>query len=139
MRKLIKSKLVRQGLTFLHWGLTIPPLLLLVGLFGMSARTEHLIGEFPKPSINDPYQLGKDDLIYQNWITFTRGSLDLTVLGLILWFCLTTVTFLFHRRYWSKEESSTITLHRFLPIGIYVFIHLVILFEPTRRLDWFFD
>ncbi|MBW4508331.1 MAG: hypothetical protein KME64_17720 [Scytonematopsis contorta HA4267-MV1] len=139
MQKFIKLKVVRRVFVVLHWGLAIQPALFFVGLVGMSERAAQLLGKFPKPSINDPYLFGQNDLTYQNWIRFANIFCQLTFICLIPWFCLTALTLLFHWRYWSKEESNAIALYRFLPISIYILSFLIILFEPTNRFGWFLD
>ena len=139
MQKFIKLKAVRRTFTVLHWGLAIQPALFFVGLVGMSERAAQLLGKFPKPSINDPYLFGKDDLTYQNWIRFANIFCQLFIISLIPWFCLTALTLLFHWRYWSKGESNTIVWYRFLPIIVYILSVLIIIFEPTNRFGWFLD
>ncbi len=134
-----KSSVVKRGFTVLHWLLALMPALFFVGLVGMSHRATQLLGYFPKPFINDPYLFGQDDQLYQAWIAVAGWFCWLAILSLIPWFCLTALTLLFHWRYWSKAESRAIALYRLLPIVLYVLSWLIIVFEPTDRLSWFFD
>ncbi|MGG6294735.1 hypothetical protein ACQ4M4_09940 [Leptolyngbya sp. AN02str] len=139
MQTWVAPMAVRRGLTLVHWGLAVMPTLFLIGLVGMTARAAQILGQFPQAYINDPYLFGQDDPTYYRWVEFAGIGFGLMLLSWLPWCILTALTLLFHWRYWSKTEPKAIALYRFLPIAIYVLMHVIILVEPTNRLGWFLD
>ncbi|PSN13453.1 hypothetical protein C7293_15850 [filamentous cyanobacterium CCT1] len=113
------------------------PVLLLVSLWGMTARAGQLLGRFPHPFADDPYQFGADDRPYRAWVWLVDQSFSLTILSWLPWAGLVGLTLWCQWRYWSKGGRSA--LPWLLPVGIYAIAHLVLLFEPTNRIGWYLD
>ncbi|TAD80404.1 MAG: hypothetical protein EA001_01055 [Oscillatoriales cyanobacterium] len=131
--------IVRRGLTLVHWLLALAPLLLWMGLLGMLERATRILGKIPQPSINDPYQFGQADSLYQAWIHIAGVGLWLVILSWLPWCVLTAVSILGHWRYWSKQEPQSVALWRFGPIALYLLGNVALYLDPLNLLAWFLD
>jgi len=139
LKRWIQAKSVRRGCTVLHWVLALMPIALWVGLLGMAARATMLLGKVPQPSINDPYQFGQTDAIYQGWIRAVEISAYLAVLSVIPWLCLMSFSIFAHWRYWSKDEARSTAGYRFLPMALYLLAYILLVVDPLELFAWFLD
>ncbi|WP_035991611.1 hypothetical protein [Leptolyngbya sp. KIOST-1] len=135
----LSSAPARRVLTALHWLLATFPLLLLVSLWGMTARAAQLLGTFPRPFVNDPYQFGADDRPYRAWAWLVAETFNLTALSWLPWLGLVGLTLWCQRRYWSKRGGGWSALPWLVPVGLYVLAHLALIFDPTGRVSWYLD
>lgn len=139
LKRWLQMRSVRRGVLVLHWVLALLPIGLWIGLVGMAARAAMLLGKVPQPSIDDPYQFGQTDAVYQGWIGFVEVSAYLALLSLIPWICLTALTVFAHWHYWSKDEGRSTAGYRFFPIGLYFLAYILLILDPIELFAWFLD
>jgi hypothetical protein len=135
----MNRSIVRRGLTVSHWLLALAPLILWAGLLGMFERATRILGKFPKPSIDDPYQFGQSDQLYQAWIRTTEIGVWLVILSWLPWCLLTALTILGHWRYWSRQEPGAVAVWRFSPIALYLLGNVALYWDPLNLFGWFLD
>ena len=135
----LQSPIARRVLTIIHWLLAAFPVMLLVSLWGMTARAAQLLGRFPHPFVDDPYQFGAGDRPYRAWFWVVGQSFNLTILSWLPWAGLVGLTLWCQWRYWSKREGWRSALPWLLAVGIYAIAHLALFFDPSDRLSWYLD
>lgn len=121
----------------IHWLLALLPGLLMTGLVLLSMQATNLPEVTADPvKLNYPRYIGSNDQIFLHLYDFVDYLVETFVFSFPVWGVITALTVWLHWRYWSKDEPQHLAIYRFLPIVLYMIGFLIVVFEPTHRLDW---
>ncbi len=132
------SRVFIQVAAWIYWVIAPIPGLLMLSLYAMSHRATKLIGKMPQPFINDPAHIGAEDRLYQSFYWLADQLFFATTLSLLIWITFTPLILWRCRQYWIMKNRSQAILE-LLPLAVYGIGLLLLIYEPTNRLGWYFD
>ncbi len=132
------SQIFFQVVVWIYWLIAPIPGLLMLGLYAMSHRATELVGKMPQPSINDPAHIGANDGLYQSFYWLTDQLFVATAFSLLIWITFTPFILWRCRQCWIMRNRSQAIL-TLLPLAVYGIGLLLLIYEPTNRLGWYFD
>ena len=126
-------------LVMVQWLLAPLPAALMLGLYALSNRGAQLIGKLPEASRNDPGQIGLQDSTYQMLYGWVNELLTGFIYSFLVWFPLSIATAALCVHYRKQQKLRRWVWAGWVAIAVYVIGVLILWWEPTNRLGWFFD
>jgi len=132
-------KVLLQVIVILQWLIAWLPGLLMLALFGLSARATQLIGKLPHPSQDDPANIGTNDGMYQALYGLVDTLFGGVVYSLLPWLIGTIALIGLGIWHWKRNQARGWVRSGGVAIAVYFIGVLILWMEPTKRLGWWFD
>ena len=115
-------------LVFLHWVITLCPIMLFTSMSLLAWRASILLGHWPEVMVDDPTWIGQNDSFYQWLYDWTNFSFGLAGCALIIW---PILLISIYNLYSHKQRRSL--------IWAYIFAWMLALLGTGNGIAWYMD
>jgi hypothetical protein len=123
--------------TAINWFFAVLPNFTFLGIWLMSWRATALLGRVPRISLDDPKNIGENDLIYQILIHFTYLHGIAFYFSGLLWSIFAVSSMVMYARWHRQSNISRFWF--FTPLILFIIGYLICKIDPGQRIEWFLD
>ncbi|AKG19994.1 hypothetical protein [Calothrix sp. 336/3] len=128
---------ILKSVTAINWFFAALPNLTLLGIWLMSWRASVLLSRIPRINLDDPKNIGENDLIYQVLIHATYLPAIAFYFLESLWAIFAFSSIAMYLRWHQRSRISHFSF--FTPLILFIIGYFIFKFDPGQRVEWFLD